>query len=225
MEMLNDPAFGQLKIAHGHVSAGAGCDLMQLVRRTARAGFSGLECLAGIPATLGGAVRMNAGGAFGQIGPSVAKVQVMDSCGSVSELDRKQLQFAYRKTNLGARFILAVEFDLTPADPTELIQRVKEIFVYKKNSQPLAAHSPGCAFKNPPRAASGAPQSAGQLIEEAGLKGYRAGGAVVSQRHANFIIADPGATAADVVTIMEHIEQTVETRFGVQLEREIILWP
>ena len=222
---LNAPAFRQFRIRANRVRAGAGFDLMQLVLKTAQAGLSGLECLAGIPATVGGAVRMNAGGTFGEIGPSVSRIRVLDESGTVIDLDRKQLQFSYRKTNLESRLILDVEFDLIPADNNKLVQRVKEIFASKAKSQPLAAHSPGCAFKNPPHVPAGIPPTAGQLIDEAGLKGFRSGKAEVSQRHANFILANPGASAAHIVAVMQHVEQTVEARFGVKLEREIILWP
>ena len=216
---LDDANFCQVTFDGNRVSAGAGYDLMKLVLESARRGLGGLECLAGIPATVGGAVRMNAGGTFGDIGPAVDRVQVMDDGGQVYYRGRDDLVFSYRKSNIIARFILSVEFELSRQDPDELIRQVKEVFLYKKSSQPMAAHSPGCAYKNPDQA------PAGRLIDDAGLKGYRVGGAYVSQRHANFILAGPGASAADVLAVLEHIEQTVRARFGIDLEREIVVWP
>jgi len=224
---LDDPAFRQLRIENHTVIVGAGYDLARLVLDTApRAGLSGLECLAGIPATVGGAIRMNAGGAFGDIGRSVKRIQVMDHAGQVYYRDREDLVFSYRKTNIVARYILEAELELTPDDPDALRQRVKEVFLYKKNSQPLADHSAGCAFKNPtaPPDAPHGRLSAGRLIEQAGLKGYRIGGAEVSQQHANFIIAHDPCTAADILQLLEHIQHTVHERCQVDLEQELIVW-
>ncbi len=224
---LDEPAFCQWRYEENRLVAGAGCDLMKLVLETAHAGRSGLETLAGIPATVGGATRMNAGGAFGAIGPAVARVRVMDDQGEVYERQREDLVFGYRYTNITARFILEVEFDLAEDDPDELTRTVKEIFLYKKNSQPMGDRSPGCAFKNPvdDEATPGRADSAGSLIDRAGLKGYREGGASVSQRHANFIVADEGATCANVLAVLEHVEETVLEQFGVRLQREVIVWP
>lgn len=218
---LDDPAFRQLTIEGNRVRCGAGYDLPKLVLETAKAGLGGLECLAGIPASVGGAVRMNAGGAFGDIGKSVQRVQVMDVRGQVYYRDRDDLIFSYRKTNIVAKFILEVEFELSTEDPDELMKRVKEIFMYKKTSQPLAAHSAGCAFKNPP-AEVGA--TAGQLIDQAGLKGLSVGGASVSDHHANFIVAKEGAKADDIISLMEQIQAKVLDKYGVSLEREVVIW-
>ena len=218
---LSDPAFKQVSFEGNHVRCGAGRDLAKLVLETAKAGLGGIECLAGIPASVGGAVRMNAGGAFGEIGKSVFRVTVMDVSGQVYYRDRDDLQFSYRKTNIVARAILEVEFELTPQDPDELMKRVKEIFLYKKTSQPLAAHSAGCAFKNPPHEVGA---TAGQLIDRTGLKGLRVGGASVSEHHANFIITDKTAQAQDIITLMEQIEEKVLATHGVKLEREVVVW-
>jgi UDP-N-acetylmuramate dehydrogenase len=241
---LDTPAFGRVRIDDTRVIAGAGSDLMKLVLDTTAAGLGGLEVLAGIPATVGGAARMNAGGAFGEIGNVIDAVHVMDKAGHAHWRRGDELSFSYRSTNITEPYILDVEFALTRDTADALRKRVKEIFEYKKRSQPMAAHSPGCAFKNPspPLAASQPPppdvnadtdadptaaaaQSAGRLIDRAGLKGYRRGGAEVCDRHANFIIAHHGTTAADVRAVLEHVEQTVDARFGVRLEREIVLWP
>jgi UDP-N-acetylmuramate dehydrogenase len=221
---LDSPQFQQLTIGRGIVHVGAGYDLAKLVLETAKAGWSGLECLAGVPATVGGAVRMNAGGAFGDIGRSVARVQAMGASGQVYARDRADLVFAYRSTNLSAKFITEVQLELTPGKPEEIRAEVQRVFTLKSNSQPLGAHCAGCAFKNPP-AQAGA--SAGQLLDRAGLKGFTIGGAQVSPVHANFIIArrDAGCTARDILAVMEHAQQVVAEKFGVHLEREVVLWP
>ncbi len=221
---LDDPAFKQVTIDTntGLVTAGAGVDLKALVLDTAKAGLSGLECLAGIPATVGGAVKMNAGGAYGDIGRSVNRVQMMDAAGQSYSRDRDDLVFSYRKTNIVGKFITEVEFTLTPDDPQALVKRVKEIFAWKSASQPLGAHSAGCAFKNPPPEVGA---SAGQLIDRAGLKGFRVGSAEVSQIHANFVLVHKPGKASDIIAVMKHIEQTVLAKFAVKLEREVVIWP
>lgn len=229
---LDDPAFKQLKIEKNIVTAGSGYDLAKLLLQTAKLGLGGLECLAGVPATVGGAVRMNAGGRFGDIGRSVRRVKVMDVSGHVYYRDRDDLIFSYRKSNITAKFIVEVEFELTPGDPEELMREVKKIMILKKESQPLPEHSAGCAFKNPTVPTNtrhdgpdSKPASAGKLIDVAGLKGARIGGAEVSGLHANFIVANAGCTAADIFALMEHVKSVVNEQFGVTLEREVVVWP
>ncbi|MBB6430199.1 UDP-N-acetylmuramate dehydrogenase [Algisphaera agarilytica] len=221
---LDDPNFKNITIdeKQGSIVAGAGVDLFKLVPASARAGLDGLVHIAGIPATVGGAVRMNAGGAFGDIGESVKRVQVMSDAGQVYYRDRDDLEFNYRSTNITAPFILEVEFELTPADSDELMKRYKEIYFYKKNSQPMGDKSAGCCFKNPP-AEVGA--TAGQLIDRAGLKGYTVGGASVSELHANFVVAEPGkTTSSDLLAVIDHVQQTIAQRHGIDLEREVVVW-
>jgi len=235
---LDDPSFSQLKIQGTKIIAGPGLDLFKLVLECAKAGLAGLAHVAGIPASVGGAVRMNVGGAFGDIGSTVHKVHVMAENGQVYCRDRDDLVFGYRTTNIVAPYILDVEFDMDEADPQDVARRVKEIFLYKKNTQPMAENSAGCAFKNPSVVLPGHETltdedpppptqrvSAGKLIDEAGLKGHRVGGAEVSQRHANFIFTHPGCTAADVLALMTHVQQTVLDHSGVALEREVVVWP
>jgi len=216
---LDEPAFTSMRIDDDRVIAGGGYDLFKLVPETARVGLAGLECLAGVPATVGGAVRMNAGGAYGDIGRCVLSVRLMDARGEVFERSREGLIFGYRRTNIVAPFILEVTFQLTRDDPDTLVKRFKEIFLAKKASQPFAEHSAGCAFKNPQG------DHAGRLIDRAGLKGFRIGGAEISTRHANFIAAvEPSCTAGDILAVMDHVQRTIRDRFGVELEREVVVW-
>lgn len=225
---LTHKAFMQKQVDGNKVTAGGGYDLAKLVLETARAGLAGLEVLAGIPASVGGAVRMNAGGKFGEIGPVVTKIRVMDHNGEIYERQRDDLVFGYRKSNIKAPIILDVEFDLAEDEPNMLMKQVKEIFLYKKNTQPLAEDSAGCAFKNPVVTEQDAnpylEHSAGKLIDMAGLKGYIVGGASISEQHANFLIAGDGCTATDLVQLLEHISNTVMEKFGVRLKREIVVW-
>ncbi len=149
----------------------------------------------------------------------------MDNTGQTYDRNRDDLVFAYRRTNIVAPFILEVEFELTTQDPQALMKRIKKIFLYKKTTQPLAERSAGCVFKNPPPEGPNGPgRSAGELIDRAGLKGYRIGGAEISTRHANFLIAHNDCTASDVLALIEHIEDTVLKHHGIQLTRELIVW-
>jgi len=229
---LDDPAFAHVEVDGAAVTAGAGADLFKLVMQTAKAGLAGLEDVAGIPASVGGAVRMNAGGAYGDIGSAVKRVRVMAASGQVYHRDRDDLKFGYRKVNIAAPLILGVEFDLAEDDPDELMRRVKEIFLYKKTTQPMGDRSAGCAFKNPPAedapVIDGRTAAAGMLIDRAGLKGFRHGRAYVSDVHANFIGVDRGegeGGADDVIAVLDHVQATVADRFGVQLDREVVVWP
>lgn len=220
---LDDPAFAQVQYDGTTVTAGPGADLMELVIETARRGLAGLDVLAGIPATVGGAVRMNAGGAMGDIGSSVASVTIMTENGQTYQRDRDDLVFGYRTTNIDGPIILDTVFELTEDDPAEVRQRVKQAFFYKKASQPMGARSAGCAFKNPPK--DQAPP-AGKLIDDAGLKGFALGSAQVSPVHGNFItISDTPGKADDVADLVEHVRQIVKDKFGVQLQREVVIWP
>jgi UDP-N-acetylmuramate dehydrogenase len=219
---LNAAPFRQIDLTAPTVTAGGGADLEKLITTTARAGLAGLEGLAGIPASVGGAIRMNAGGRFGEIGPHVQHVRCMTHRGQVIEHDRSDLQFAYRRSNIAEPIILSATFDLTPGDASALRKRLKDVMAYKKTSQPMAARSAGCAFKNPPAEVSDRP--AGRLIDEAGLKGARIGGAEVSTQHANFIVLHEGGTADDAIALLEHVQRTVAARAGITLEHEIVIW-
>ena len=132
------------------VEIGAGVDIQKLVLRTVRQGLAGIECLAGIPGTIGGGIRMNCGGKFGDIGARVTTVQVMDSRRHHLRPDLKDdLVFDYRSTNISAPFILGATLELEEEDPERIMQRTKEIWMYKRNSQPLNTKNAGCIFKNP----------------------------------------------------------------------------
>lgn len=209
----------QTKVQGTTLDVGAGVDMQKLLLFAVREGLSGIESLAGIPGTLGGGIRMNAGGKFGDIGAFVKSVTVMDSAGQVFERKKDDLIFEYRKTNIAAPFILGATLDLEQDDPDAIMARTKEIWMYKRNTQPLNSKNCGCIFKNH----NGV--SAGALIDQTGLKGLRVGGAEVSDKHANFIIAHPGTTSDDVLKLVKIIQERVYEKHHVMLESEVRIWP
>jgi len=204
--------------------AAAGADLPKTIMDAARRGLAGLSHLAGIPASIGGAIRMNAGGRYGSIGDVVESVTCLSKSGQCVTHQAAGITFGYRETSITDPVIVAASFRLEPDDPIAVRARVKEVFAHKKTTQPLADHSAGCAFKNPFDPVHEKQVPAGRLIESAGLKGLRAGGAQVSDRHANFIVVKAGATAGDVLRLLDEVERRVFDESGLRLEREIVVW-
>lgn len=225
---LDQPAFTELRYnARGALETmrvGAGADLSRILMDTVRRGLDGLSAMAGIPASVGGAIRMNAGGAYGAIGDRVHSVGCLTRGGEIAVYPRSELRFEYRRTNLVDPIILWAAFSLEETDPIALRDRVKEIFAYKKSTQPLAEHSAGCAFRNPVDPVSETRVSAGRLLDDAGFKGRAIGGAMVSDRHANFITVRPGARADDVLRLMDAMRQGVLEHSGYELETEVVVW-
>jgi len=211
-------AFTRVLVEEDLVTAGAGADLGQLVLDCVKKGLSGLEGLTGIPGSIGGAVRMNAGGRFGDIGTVVESVTVMNIHGQVHNKAKPELAFDYRSSNIASRFILGAALRLTPGDPEQILRTLQEAWIYKKNHQPLNTRNCGCVFKNP----SG--QAAGALIDRAGLKGLQKGGAKVSDKHANFIVAEKGCSSTDVLSLIGTIRERVKEQSGIELETEIEIW-
>jgi UDP-N-acetylmuramate dehydrogenase len=190
----------------------AGYNLTRLVKETVSEGLAGLEVVAGVPATLGGAVRMNAGGRHGETSDCIRYVDIVTPEGERRRLMKKDAGFRYRGNGLGEAIVVAAGFELRP-DP-EVRERYDAILADKKKSQPLGTHNAGCMFKNPPGG------SAGRIIDQCGLKGERVGGAHVSRKHANFIVNDGSATASDVLALVERIR----SRVPVPLELEVLVW-
>jgi len=215
---LRTENFSQMKFNKERVTAGAGVELGRLLLTCAKKGLSGLEPLTGIPGSVGGAVRMNSGGNFGDIGAVVETVTLMDKDGKIFEKSKPELQFDYRRTNITAKFILEAKINMTAGDPDQITRTIKENWVYKKNNQPLNTINSGCIFKNPRGL------SAGAMIDRAGLKGLQIGGAIVSEKHANFIIAQKGCTSRDVMRLIELVREKVRKQFNIELELEIEIW-
>lgn len=230
---LQQGAFTEARIdaATGVVVAGAGVALPALINRCVREGLGGLETLAGIPATLGGAVIMNAGGAFGEIAPLVTRVHAMDRAGRTHVFERDQIEFGYRRSHLNHLIVTGAELGLEPGDRAAIEAQRARCMKYKSGSQPLSAKSAGCVFKNPtltdPVAGvgeGGERVSAGMLIDRAGLKGLRVRGAAVSEVHANFMTTSADARARDVIELIAEVRRRVEDAFGVRLDRELVIW-
>ncbi len=197
----------------------AGTKLQDFVHQAALHGLAGVELLVGIPGGIGGAVRMNAG-AFGQeIESSIRRVFAYSTTdGSEVRLTRDEIRFGYRTApEIEGLAVTAVEFELRREDPALLSERMEDILKLRAKKQPLEYPSCGSVFKRPPG------YYAGALIEEVGMKGSRIGGAMISPKHAGFIVNTGGATASDVRKLMGLVERRVTERFGVQLEREVQL--
>jgi UDP-N-acetylmuramate dehydrogenase len=216
---LESPFFADVTVRDHIVEAGAAVPLTALISHSARAGLAGLEILTGIPGTVGGALRGNAGGRQGAIGQFVRRATVLDPADEIQIRERDDLSFADRDSNLDEPVILSAEFELEPEDPESVVRRMRRIWIIKKENQPYGHQLSGCIFKNPSPGVS-----AGALIDQAGLKGARYGGAEVSERHANFIVAQPGAKAADVLQLIDRIRQRVWQQFGYELELQIQVW-
>ena len=209
---------GAPAVHEGRVVVRAGMRLSRLVRWTAQSGLAGLECLAGIPGTVGGAVRMNAGGRYGCVGGRVEAIWCADRRGETVMRQARHVRWGYRSTDI-AEPILAVEFQLERDSAGKTEGRLTEILEEKRSSQPVELRSAGCFFKNPPK------ESAGRLIDGAGMKGRRVGGACVSDKHANFIVNLGGATARDVLALSTQVRERVRECFRVSLESEVCYWP
>jgi UDP-N-acetylmuramate dehydrogenase len=215
---LDAEEFSKVTFDGQTVTAGAGADLAKLVLQCTKKGLSGIEGLCGIPGSIGGSVRMNAGGRFGDLGQVVESVTLLDYNANTFVKSKPELVFDYRSVNITAPFILDATLKMYEADPEQILKTVQEVWIYKKNNQPLNTRNSGCIFKNPPG------QAAGALIDRAGLKDVENGGAVVSDKHANFIIAKDGCTSNDVKNLIEHIQKCIQDKFDITLELEIEIW-
>ncbi|MCE2882277.1 MAG: UDP-N-acetylmuramate dehydrogenase [Planctomycetaceae bacterium] len=205
------------------VRAFGGASMEALVQELPRRGLTGLEQMAGIPASVGGAIRMNAGGKFGAVGDAVDAVAMILPDGSQRVFRRDEIEFGYRHTNLPKGIVAWASFIVREDDPAACRERVKEYFKYKKSTQPMDAASAGCMFKNPTMP-DGSRESAGRLIDLAGLKGLRVGHAFVSDKHGNFLGVELGATTAELCALIEAVQQGVKQRHGVDLETEVVYW-
>ncbi len=222
---------GQDGPSRARVWVAAGANLPKFITSMVREGLSGVEGLGGIPASLGGAIVMNAGGRYGEIADVVASVDLLTRTGEVLTLTRPEINFAYRHSGLKDYIILGAELVLTRHDPAPLRERLKEVMEYKKKSQPMADNSAGCSFKNPTLTETiegigqtNARVSAGMVIDRAGCKGLRIGSASVSMVHGNFLTADKGGMAADVIALIDEVTRRVHESFGITLEREVVVW-
>lgn len=203
---------------NGRVIAGAGALLPKLVNLTYKFGLSGLEFAVGIPGTIGGAVIGNAGVAEKSIANCLISVNVLDKEEvKIKKLAPQNCGFSYRNSNLKKYIIVNVEILLTKSKICSIVYNLEGYKQKRKNTQPINFKSAGCIFKNPRG------NFAGKLIDDAGLKGLRIGGAYISHKHANFILNDGTATADDILNLMAKIKDKVFDKFGIKLEEEIVI--
>lgn len=219
-------------LGKGILKVGAGASLGGFARKSIKMGLSGIHKLAGVPGSIGGAIYMNAG-AYGQeISQTCIEVETLDSCGNVKTRTAADCGFSYRHSEFQStnEVILSATFQLIDAKAfgktsADLEAEMQECMAKRKASQPLSMPNAGSTFKRLDVGAEGMPQQVapGYYIEQAGLKGFRIGGAEVSTIHANFLVNTGDATASDIKNLSEYVQKTVAEKFGIQLQHEIIL--
>lgn len=212
------PGFAELSIDGLEVRAGAALSLPVLARRTVAAGLTGLEWAVGVPGSVGGAIRMNAGGHGSETATTLSSYRWVDlGSGTLHEAPASGLEFGYRRARVGlADVLVSGTFRLEPGVPDEGRAAIDEIVRWRRANQPGGSNA-GSVFTNPPG------DSAGRLIDACGLKGVRIGTAEVSTKHANFIQADPGGSADDVYALIEKVRAVVARGTGVELQTEVRL--
>jgi UDP-N-acetylmuramate dehydrogenase len=201
------------------VRAQAGANLTTLINRCSAAGIGGPQSLAGIPGTVGGALAMYAGGKYGEIAHYVDSVVWINPSGELVSRYREEIDFGYRTSELREGVVIEAVLQGNPGDRTQLIAHAREILQQKLAAQPYSEFSAGCAFKNP------IGQSAGKMIDLAGCKGLKVGGAQVSEQHGNFILNSGEARASDVIELMRIVTARVFEAHGVTLQPEVQVWP
>jgi len=209
-------AFAQIHVDKEKITAQAGALLSQLARAARDAELTGLEFAQGIPGTVGGGVYMNAGAYGGELGPLIEKARVLTKDG-VRDVAGAEMAFSYRHSRAMEEqwIVLSAVFSLKKGDAEAIDAAMRDFAARRKEKQPLEYPSAGSFFKRP------AGYFAGKLIEDAGLKGLRIGGAQVSEKHAGFLINRGGATAADFLALKDRVQREVYARFGVMLEPEV----
>jgi len=220
---------GEVRLdAADRVRADAGVTVNGLVRWTIARGLAGLETWAGTPGTVGGAIYGNAHFRGQLIGDLVSSVRVASRSGDTRDVPAREMDFGYDRSRLqqSGEVMLSAAFAVSRGDVAALRESARASLAYRKRTQPLHLPSAGCVFQNPDPAHDpvppDVPPSAGALIDRAGLKGAGVGGARVSTVHANFIVNEGGATAADIRALIEHCRREVARRFGVHLRDEIV---
>lgn len=207
-----------ITVAGDKIIAQAGALLSQVAQAALKAGLTGFEFAAGIPGTVGGAVVMNAGAYGGEMCQVVERVTVVDKNGEIIDLENETMEFGYRTSAIKNHPFVVTEvvYQLQKGDATAIKAKMDELASKRREKQPLEFPSAGSTFKRPEG------HFAGQLIMEAGLRGFQIGGAKVSDKHCGFVINEGNATADDVMQVIRHVQATVEEKFQVELEPEVI---
>lgn len=215
---LSAPAFTDITVDGQRVRAGCGAKLASLISATARHGLAGFETLVGIPATVGGALRHNAGDRSGEMAQFVRRVEVLDETGAVIVRERDELSFGEHSSNLDDAVLLSGEFELLPDSSDAIVKRMRKAWIHRRAAQPYPFEASARVFLNPRG------QSARDLLDKAGLSRTKVGGAEVSDRNANYIVTRPGATARDVLRLMDLMRSKVRETSGVDLAPELVAW-
>ena len=214
---LSASLFKKIEFNRNSVICGSGVLMSNLIRASQEKGLGGLEFLAGVPGTVGGAVLMNAGGAKKATGDFVKWLKVMDCRGNIKEITAEEISFGYRRSGLSGKIVLEAAFKLRKSDPKILKERFQTFLNKKIRTQELSYPNAGCIFKNP----DCFEKSTGELLESVDLKGMRIGGAQFSKIHANFIVNLGGATFRDVRRLIKLAQRRVKKRYNLWLEPEI----
>jgi UDP-N-acetylmuramate dehydrogenase len=201
------------------IQVDGGVKLSYLAKYTARYGLKGIESLVGIPGSVGGSVAMNAGAEGSEVSHVLRSVKFMTLDGEIKTYSKNEIVFAYRKTTFPSKggIVIEAELELEKGEINDIHREMDRYLSRRGSTQPLTMPNSGSIFKNPDG------EKAGHLIEAAGLKGFRIGGASVSIKHANFIVNKGGASAEDVMRLIKHIQTVVEKKSGIKLEQEIIV--
>ena len=217
---LKDCLDGMERLDETHIRVMAGVTMARAAVFAAKNGLSGLEFAHGIPGTVGGGVYMNAGAYGGEIGQVCESVELMDAEGNLSFFTNGEMEFSYRHSVLEERraVVVSAVFRLSPRDPEQIKERMKELLSKRTASQPLNLPSAGSAFKRP------AGGYAAALIDQVGLKGFRVGGAAISEKHAGFAVNMGNATADDVKQLLRQVSDRVYEATGIRLEPEVRIW-
>ena len=209
----------QRAMRHVRIEAGAGAKLSAVARFALEQGAAGMECLAGIPGTVGGAVVMNAGAYGGEIRDVLRTVTVLTGEGRLENVPAHELDLGYRHSCIPEKgwIVLSAEFVLQRGDPAQIRAKMEDLAVQRRSKQPLEFPSAGSTFKRPEG------YFAGKLIQDAGLAGYRVGGACVSPKHCGFVVNDRGGTASDIWQVICDVQEKVLEVHGVKLTMEVKL--
>ena len=217
---LKDCLAGMEQLDETHIRVMAGVTMARAAGFAANLGLSGMEFAHGIPGTIGGGVYMNAGAYGGEICQICESVLVMDLQGNTRRLSAEQMHFSYRHSILedSGEIVISADFALIPGDPEQIWDKMKELIAKRSASQPLDLPSAGSAFKRPVGGYAAA------LIDQAGMKGYRIGGAAISAKHAGFAVNLGGATAEDVKQLLSEVSDRVYESSGIRIVPEIRIW-
>jgi UDP-N-acetylmuramate dehydrogenase len=215
---LAAPAFAEITVHGKRLRAGCGATLATVIAEAARHNLVGFESLVGMPGTVGGALRLNAGDRTAEIGQFVRQVEVLDRQGKRQVRERDELHFEPGRSSLDEPVLLAAEFELENDAPPTVVKRLIKAWIQHKASQPFTYQASARLFRNPPGL------SAVGLIEQAGLVGTRSGGAQVNDRNANYVVVEPGTLARDVLRLIELIRTRVQEQFRIELELALSIW-